>query len=425
MSSILKNFIGWSVVPDFATKNGLYMFHQYVFPRLGLKVPPTNSPTYREHYRYAYAIVVLGYLFYTLVDGARSMEYNFYEILSVPPDADENGLKVAFRNFARKYHPDRPGVGNAGAELFMKVRDAFEALKNPTVRFAYDRFGPDVLQWTKLSTTREYMRHGLLQSSGYHIFSGISLAVISSIGRPSPVSFWRFILFFSFLALELAFILYPTPSPSTSATIFADPAAGLSFKTIFYLIFPYRVPYQHIRFLHQVFMFLSIALTRVAPRLFPDDPRTEYQIVLQHLEAMAGFADREETRVQTTEMQPCNPSQDVMDTLAEELENMIIETNLKKDIGPLRAARDKAIERGRAAKELNATRKPLSPTLLNTQLEAEANGNLPSPCRRTTALYTRELSSSARCTVTVWIPCFKCRMLNLDVRRLGVPAEII
>ncbi|ESK97228.1 membrane associated [Moniliophthora roreri MCA 2997] len=396
MSGILKNFIGWSIVPDFVTKNGLFMFHQYVFPRFGFKVPPTNSPTYREHYRYAYAIVVLGYLFYTLVDGARAMEYNFYEILGVPPDVDENGLKIAFRNFARKYHPDRPGVGNAGAELFMRVRDAFEALKNPTVRFAYDRFGPDVLQWTKLSTTREYMRHGLLQSSGYHIFSGISLAVISSIGRPSPVSFWRFILFFSFLALELAFILYPTPSPSTSATIFTDPAAGLSFKTIFYSTFPYRVPYQHIRFLHQVFMFLSIALTRVAPRLFPDDPRTEYQIVLQHLEAMAGFADREasmmlhtelhsihpftpETRVPTTEMQPCNPSADVMDTLAKELENMIIETNLKKGIGPLRTAREKAVERGRGAKELNATRKPLSATLLNTELEARANGNLPSP----------------------------------------------
>ncbi|KAK7036528.1 hypothetical protein VNI00_011725 [Paramarasmius palmivorus] len=400
MASILKNFLGWSVIPDFATKNGLFMTHRYIFPSLGLKVPPQNTEEYRRQYRYAYAVVVLGYLFYTLVDGARSMEYNYYEILGVPPDVDENGLKIAFRHFARKYHPDRPGVGSAGAELFMKVRDAFEALKNPTVRFAYDRFGPDVLQWTKLSTTREYMRQGLMQSSGYHIFTGISLGVISNIGRPSPVSFWRFLLFFSFFALELAFILYPTPSASTVTTVFADPAADLSFKTIFHVLFPYRVPYQHIRFLHQVFMFLSIALTRVAPRLFPDDPRSEYELVLQHIEAMSGFADREAsmmlhtelhsihpftptTRVSTTELHPCNPSSDIMDSLAKEMENMIIETNLKKDIGPLRSAREEAIETGRrVASERITTRNPLSgtPTLLKpVATQIEADGNLPSP----------------------------------------------
>ena len=56
------------------------------------------------------------------------------------PDADDNTLKIAFRHFAKRNHPDRPEVGEEGAELFRVVRDAFEALRDPVVRFAYDRY---------------------------------------------------------------------------------------------------------------------------------------------------------------------------------------------------------------------------------------------------------------------------------------------
>jgi len=52
------------------------------------------------------------------------MPPNFYEILGVPPDVDESGLKLAFRAFARRNHPDK--AGPQGKELFMYVRDAFE-----------------------------------------------------------------------------------------------------------------------------------------------------------------------------------------------------------------------------------------------------------------------------------------------------------
>jgi DnaJ-class molecular chaperone len=67
------------------------------------------------------------------------MQPNFYQILSVPHAVDEAGLKAAFRQFAKKNHPDRPGVGRHGEELFIMVRDVYEALKDPVVRFAYDR----------------------------------------------------------------------------------------------------------------------------------------------------------------------------------------------------------------------------------------------------------------------------------------------
>src|ERR1700734_19876 len=55
--------------------------------------------------------------------------------------------------------------------------------------FAMCRFGPDVLTWTQCTTTREYLRHGLMQSSGYHIVTGAGLLFFSAIGKPSPVAF--------------------------------------------------------------------------------------------------------------------------------------------------------------------------------------------------------------------------------------------
>jgi preprotein translocase subunit Sec63 len=129
------SLFGWSVIPDFVTKQLLAFFHRS-FQRAP---PPPNTRAYHQHYAVTFALVVLGYLFYNLVSSARAMQPNFYQILGVPPAVDEAGLKAAFRQFAKRNHPDRPGVGSHGEELFIMVRDVYEALKDPVVRFAYDR----------------------------------------------------------------------------------------------------------------------------------------------------------------------------------------------------------------------------------------------------------------------------------------------
>ena len=49
--------------------------------------------------------------------------------------------QVAFRQFAKRYHPNKLARNSgSGGDVFIEVRDAFEALKNPVVRFAYDLF---------------------------------------------------------------------------------------------------------------------------------------------------------------------------------------------------------------------------------------------------------------------------------------------
>jgi molecular chaperone DnaJ len=66
---------------------------------------------------------------------------DYYEILGVPRTAGEEDLKKAFRNLAKKHHPDA-NPGNPGAEVkFKEINEAYDVLSDPKKRAAYDQFG--------------------------------------------------------------------------------------------------------------------------------------------------------------------------------------------------------------------------------------------------------------------------------------------
>lgn len=73
-------------------------------------------------------------------------EVDFYELLGVSRDADGATVKSAYRKMAMKYHPDRnPGDSEAEAR-FKACSAAYEVLKDPQKRAAYDRYGHDAFQ---------------------------------------------------------------------------------------------------------------------------------------------------------------------------------------------------------------------------------------------------------------------------------------
>ncbi|TCT11943.1 molecular chaperone DnaJ [Tepidamorphus gemmatus] len=66
---------------------------------------------------------------------------DYYEILGCSRTVSENELKSAFRKLAMRYHPDR-NPGDAEAEQkFKEINEAYEILKDPQKRAAYDQFG--------------------------------------------------------------------------------------------------------------------------------------------------------------------------------------------------------------------------------------------------------------------------------------------
>ncbi len=66
---------------------------------------------------------------------------DYYEVLGVARDADENTIKRAYRKLAMKYHPDRNPDDSAAAENFREVTEAYEVLTDPDKRTRYDQYG--------------------------------------------------------------------------------------------------------------------------------------------------------------------------------------------------------------------------------------------------------------------------------------------
>ena len=69
------------------------------------------------------------------------MKADFYETLGVQRGADEKELKAAFRKLAMQCHPDRHPDDSTAEQRFKAINEAYDTLKDPQKRAAYDRFG--------------------------------------------------------------------------------------------------------------------------------------------------------------------------------------------------------------------------------------------------------------------------------------------
>jgi curved DNA-binding protein len=65
---------------------------------------------------------------------------DYYEVLGVARDASQDDIKRAYRRLARKFHPDVSKESNA-EDRFKEAKEAYEVLKDPEKRAAYDQLG--------------------------------------------------------------------------------------------------------------------------------------------------------------------------------------------------------------------------------------------------------------------------------------------
>lgn len=69
------------------------------------------------------------------------MSKDFYKTLGVDKNASEEDLKKAFRKLAMQYHPDRNTDDPTAEAKFKEINEAYDILKDPQKRAAYDRYG--------------------------------------------------------------------------------------------------------------------------------------------------------------------------------------------------------------------------------------------------------------------------------------------
>ena len=73
-------------------------------------------------------------------------QLDYYEVLGIARDADGATVKSAYRKLAMQFHPDRNAGCKENEDKFKAVSEAYECLKDPQKRAAYDRFGHAAFQ---------------------------------------------------------------------------------------------------------------------------------------------------------------------------------------------------------------------------------------------------------------------------------------
>src|ERR1700738_5238424 len=66
---------------------------------------------------------------------------DYYEVLEVSKDADDETIKRAYRRLAMQHHPDRNEGDKEAEARFREAAEAYDVLRDPKKRARYDRYG--------------------------------------------------------------------------------------------------------------------------------------------------------------------------------------------------------------------------------------------------------------------------------------------
>ena len=76
------------------------------------------------------------------------MDYkDYYKILGVERNANEDDIRKAYRKLAMQYHPDRNPNDKQAEERFKEINEAYQVLNDPKKRAHYDKFGSEYANW--------------------------------------------------------------------------------------------------------------------------------------------------------------------------------------------------------------------------------------------------------------------------------------
>ncbi|KAJ5175554.1 uncharacterized protein N7482_001431 [Penicillium canariense] len=265
MASVL-HYIGWAFLPNRSSQYAtsfLQSVYYGVTIRAGEPRPMPQTPRYERHRRRIFIFVIISYLVYTLYETFHQVQVagDYYQVLGVSPFADERIIKSRFRKVAAQFHPDKVGLDNGAEAQFIFLRRAQETLVDPVKRFAYDRFGPDMLTWGDKKTMRDFLTASLSRVILPQYVGGFATMIVMNwLWWANWGRYWRFYTFAAMLTLELALITHPQAVFMPTSYLPSALRAWIPEEQSFYLL-----PFQSLAIARRAAITLHIFISQVAP----------------------------------------------------------------------------------------------------------------------------------------------------------------
>ncbi|KAH8704357.1 hypothetical protein GQ44DRAFT_831528 [Phaeosphaeriaceae sp. PMI808] len=240
-----------------------------IFIRAGDPKPQPGSTRFIKHRRYILIAIYFAYFAFTIyeVDFNLQRSSNAYNELGVPIDVDESGINSRFRKLTIRFHPDKVAVGDReqASQYFVHLKSMRDMILNPAKRFAYDRFGPEIIgQCQTCLTVKDYVDSALLSAATTYGALLIIIIGASALGFVTDGSYWRY---FGILAVAMFEIRTATrPDHPSVLTQYLNPLMAT------FNLRPAYLPFQLIAIIKKASISAAQFLALLMP-LYREDPQ--------------------------------------------------------------------------------------------------------------------------------------------------------
>lgn len=285
------------------------------------------------------------YLLYTVyeADWVLQREGNFYRDLGVPFDAEEKRIRSKARRLLASYHPDKATDENPLRDAwFIHLRQASDILVDPAKRFAYDRFGPAMLDWKHCITIKDYVMAGASQVIPYYVGSAIFMTLLNYLGYMTSGKYWRFLTVACLFVFE-AYAVTRTTWPTILTNLINPIFHNLRIR-------PPYLPFQAITLARKLSITVFIALAQVTPLLKSPSQTTDESARLQQqldrLDMLAKHNDQEAGRLLGLELTPFASDENAEKQVRNRLQSWLVENTIRSN-PEIRDAMGRALQRRR------------------------------------------------------------------------------
>lgn len=208
----------------------------------------------------------------------------------------QSGIVDRGVNSTVQYHPDKASGSDRDAieTIYVHLKVARDTLVDPAKRFAYDRFGPDILDWQQCKVLKDYVLTGVRKVAVYYVGTASALVLASTFGYLRSGTTWRYLVLAAMFVMEMHVLTRPEFPALLTAIV--NPVLVVT-----RLRQPY-LPFQGLSLLKKLAITFFIALSQLerllkplAPQALTGDSVAPHE--LDRLDALTRATEQEVSRI--------------------------------------------------------------------------------------------------------------------------------